>query len=391
MPFLYNIALVMYASFFSSEPLHIALLSLLGLMTAIQLFYYFRYYRRAAYFKTEKKEDSNTTPPLSVIICARNEARNIRNFLPLVLEQNYPDFEVVVVNDCSEDETADILDLLKKENDKLRISTIQPDLHFSHSKKLPMLIGIKAARYDHLVFIDADCKPITENWLRSVAESYSEGYDIIAGYGGYLAEKGMLNKYIRFETMFIAMQYLGMAIAGRTYMAVGRNLAYRRSFFFDKGGFGPYNHVQSGDDDLFVNRNATSTNTGAIIGEESATISVPSHTFDQWARQKRRHYSTSKYYRFADKTRLFLEPFSRVSYYGLLLFFLITLISWPVVAAIALFRLITRAVIIKKATHTFNEQGIFFFSLFFDILHPLFSSVLYLTSSIKAKGEQTWK
>jgi len=381
----------MYATFFSTEPLQITLLSILGLMVFIQLFYYLKYYRRAAFHKEAKQSNDSSTPPLSVIICARNEALNIQNFLPSVLEQDYPSFEVIVVNDCSEDETEEVLDQFKKKYPHLRVSKIQQDLHFSHCKKLPMLIGIKAAKNDLLVFIDADGKPVSDKWLSSVAKGYNNGAEIIVGYGGFLREKGLLNKYIRYETMFIAMQYMGMAMKGRAHMGVGRNLAYRRSLFFEKDGFGPYNHIQSGDDDLFVNRNSTPTNTYIMMEQGSATISVPAHTFSQWVREKRRHYTTAHYYRFSDKIKLFLEPFSRVTYYGLLIYFLITLISWPVVAALAMLRMITRIEIFRKATRTFNESGIFVFSLIFDILHPLFSTVLYLTDRKKGKGDISWK
>ncbi len=381
----------MHATLFSIEPVHITLLSILGFMALIQLYYYFRYYRRAAYFNNNKGDNDTDKPPLSVIICARDEALNLQEFLPLVLKQDYPSFEVVVVNDCSEDETEFILDKMVKEYPNLRVSKIQKDLHFSHCKKLPLLIGIKAAANDMLVFIDADCKPVSDKWLSSIAAGYNSGAAIVLGYGGYLPEKGLLNKYIRYETMFIGMQYMGMAIADKPYMGVGRNLAYRRSFFFEKGGFGPFNHIQSGDDDLFVNRTATSSNTYAMLAPGSATSSVPAHRIDAWVRQKQRHYTTAKYYRFSDKFRLFMEPFSRVSYYGLMLYFLITLISWPVVAAIGLFRLLTRMVIIKHATGTFKEPGIFFISLIFDILHPLLSTLLYLTNRKKGQGEKSWK
>ncbi|HNX67123.1 MAG TPA: glycosyltransferase, partial [Bacteroidales bacterium] len=288
----------MYASLFSFEPLHITLLSLLGFMALIQLIYYFRFYRRAAYKKAEKESIAGTTPPLSVIICARNESSNIESFLPSVLEQDYPSFEVLVVNDCSEDDTDMVLDRMQKRYPHLRVSTIQNDLHFSHSKKLPMLIGIKAAKNELLVFTDADCKPASDKWLAGVARGYNSGAEIVMGYGGYMPEKGLLNKYIRYETFFTGMQFLGMALAGRPYMGVGRNLAYRKTFFFNNGAFGPYNHVQSGDDDLFVNRTATRKNTYTLIGSELSTLSIPAKNMEAWLRQKRRHYTTAKYYRF---------------------------------------------------------------------------------------------
>jgi poly-beta-1,6-N-acetyl-D-glucosamine synthase len=381
----------MYATLFSFEPLHITLLSLLGVMALIQLIYYFRFYRRVAFRKREKENSDSSLPPLSVIICARNEASNIESFLPSVLEQDYPSFEVLVINDGSEDETEEVLDLMQKKYKHLRVSKIQNDFQFSHSKKLPMLIGIKAAKNDLLVFTDADCKPVSDKWLASVAKGYSSGAEIIIGYGGYLPGKGLLNKYIRYETLFTGMQYLGMAIAGRPYMGVGRNLAYRRTFFFNNGAFGPFNHVQSGDDDLFVNRTATKKNTYALTGSETSTLSIPAKNYEAWIRQKRRHYTTAKYYRFTDKFRLFMEPFSRVSYYGLLIFFLITLISWPVVAGIGLLRLLTRSIIFNRGAETFNERGLFFFSLIFDILQPLVNTTLYITNRRQNRGNKSWK
>lgn len=376
---------------FSTDPLHIALLSVFLLMAAIQAWYYLRYYRKAANVPRDEKTDGTDLPPLSVIICARNEAANLKIFLPFVLDQDYPLFEVVVVNDCSEDETHELLEDMMLHYPHLRVSTIQKDPGFTHAKKLAMLIGIKAASHDLLAFTDADCRPVSDKWLRHIAAAYSGRPDIVLGYGGYFPEKGLLNRYIRYETMFIATQYMGMGLAGVPYMGVGRNLAYSRTYFFAKGGFGPHYHIISGDDDLFVNRNATAKNCSMMLAPESFTRSVAPLTAESWIRQKRRHFSTAKYYKFSDRVRLFLEPFSRIIYYGLLTALLIILASWPVVAFIAMARLVTRVVIIHKTCRTFNEPRLWFISLFFDILSPFVSTALYLTGTRKGKRTQTWK
>ncbi|HUW93641.1 MAG TPA: glycosyltransferase, partial [Bacteroidales bacterium] len=313
----------------STDPVHIVLLSAFVLMAFIQAWYYLAYYRKA--FKVEAGDNipDKKLPALSVIICARNEALNLREFLPPVLEQDYPSFEVVVVNDCSEDETRDLLEEMQLRYPRLKVSTIIKDPGFAHAKKLAMLIGIKAAANDLLVFTDADCRPASDRWLRAVASSYADGADIILGYGGYTPVKGWLNRYVRYETMFIAIQYSGMTLAGVPYMGVGRNLSYRRSFFFANGGFGPHNHIMSGDDDLFVNRTSTASNCHMMLTPESFTRSVAPASFEEWVRQKRRHFTTAKYYKSSDKLRLFMEPFSRISYYGLLTALIIMLTSWP--------------------------------------------------------------
>ena len=375
----------------STDTTHLILLALLTAMALIQGWYWLVYYRRAAFAQAGNEKATGKLPPLSVIICARNEAENISRFLPAVLEQDYPSYEVVVVNDCSEDNTDDLLGEMMARYPHLRVSMIQKDPGFTHTKKLAMLIGIKAAKNELLVFTDADCRPASPNWLREVASAATAKTDIIIGYGGYIPEKGLLNSYIRYETMFIAMQYFGMAMAGKPYMGVGRNLAYRRSFFFDRGGFGPHNHIMSGDDDLFVNRNATSENCSLMISHDSFTLSAAQKNVGAWIKQKRRHFSTAAYYKPDDKVRLFMEPFSRVAWYGLLITMLVMLASWPVVLLLAIARLVMRAVILRKAAATFNEPQLWYISLFFDILAPIVTAFLYLTTIRKGKGRETWK
>lgn len=376
----------------STDPLHIALLALLLTAAFIQGWYWLRYYRAAARGPNGRQDAQHELPPLSVVICARNEADNLKMFLPSVLEQDYPLFEVVVVNDCSEDNTADVLGEMLKQYPHLKVSMIQKDPGFNHTKKLAMLIGIKAAKNDLLVFTDADCRPATSFWLREVAAAAAGDEDIIIGYGAYMPDTGILNRYIRYETMFTAMQYFGMAMAGVPYMGVGRNLAYRRSFFFEKGGFGPHNHIMSGDDDLFVNRNSTPDNVSLMLSHDSFTLSVAEKNITSWVKQKRRHFLAAAYYRRKDKVRLFLEPFSRVAWYGLLVTLALITAFWPVVVTIALARLVTRSVILKRASATFNERGLWFNSLFFDILAPLINGVLYLTSTGRGRRRiKTWK
>lgn len=376
----------------STDTIHLILLGLLFAMFVIQAWYWLGYYRRVASAKPVAPSPAVSLPPLSVVICARNEAENLSRFLPDVLNQDYPSYEVVVVNDCSEDSTYDVLGSFMKKYPHLKVSMIQKDPGFTHTKKLAMLIGIKAAKNDLLVFTDADCRPASPQWLRHVAAAATgEKTDIVIGYGAYSQEKGLLNSYIRYETMFIALQYFGMAMAGKPYMGVGRNLAYRRTFFFGKGGFGPHNHIMSGDDDLFVNRNATADNCSLMLTHDSFTLSVPSKTIAEWIKQKRRHLTTAVHYKSQDKFRLFLEPFSRVTWYGLLITMLAMLVSWPVVAFLAVSRLVMRAVILSKAATVFNERRLWFVSLFFDIFAPFLTAFLYLTNRRKGKGRETWK
>ncbi len=234
--------------------------------------------------------------PLSVVICARNEAKNLEKYLPDVLLQDYPEFEVIVVNDRSWDGTADVLKNLAKKYDRLKIVTVADGEKFIAGKKFAVTMGIKAATHEWLVFTDADCFPSSPNWLRSMQQPSNGSTEIVLGYSPYLKRKNLLNYIIRLETFFTAVNYLSFALKGMPYMGVGRNMAYKKSLFFKNRGFAAHMHIPSGDDDLFVNANATSNNTEIRINKEAQVWSRPKTSFIAYLRQKKRHYGAGKLY-----------------------------------------------------------------------------------------------
>jgi biofilm PGA synthesis N-glycosyltransferase PgaC len=356
---------------------------------AIQLFYWLWFYLSPVLYKTS--ESDKKSEPVSIIICARNEAYNLKKFLPSILEQNYDSYEVIVVNDCSEDNSDDVLGELLMIYKHLRVSSINKDPKFTHNKKFAQFIGIKAATNELLVFTDADCHPETERWLSSMISNFDDNTDVVLGYGGYQNEKGFLNKYIRFDSMFIAMQYFGMALKGVPYMGVGRNLAYRRSIFFRNKGFGAHNHIISGDDDLFVNSVATKLNTKVELRTDSHTRSVPSSTFTEFLKQKQRHFATAKYYKTVHKILLLLEPFTRMIFYGLFMILISILYLWPYVTVIFGLRFIMQMIILSKVQNRLNERGLIFLSLIFDIFSPIINGIIYFSQMSNRAGRTTWK
>lgn len=318
---------------------------LLGLTLLLQLYVYLFVFRRLAAFKVDCGAE-NKLQPVSVIICAKNEEDNLRNYLPAILEQDYPQFEVIVVNDQSEDMTADALKELAAQYPRLKVITIEPYINEFAGKKFALTLAFKAAKHDVFLLTDADCKPRSSQWLKLMANAYDgKAADIVLGYSPYAVKPGLLNFFIQFDTVYTAMQYLSLAIAGKPYMGVGRNLSYRKALFFDNKGFAPYLKLAPGDDDLFINNNATATNTRIQLCPDSFVESAPETSIYYWFRQKRRHMVTGKYYRRADKTRLGFITLSNFLFYVALIVALFdTEILIPVACIFAL-RLIIQMVI----------------------------------------------
>ncbi|MGZ4038382.1 MAG: glycosyltransferase, partial [Bacteroidia bacterium] len=230
----------------------------------------------------------NELQPVSVIICARNEDENLTEYLPKVLTQDYPEFEVLVVNDCSWDNTETVIDEFAKIFPNLKKVNIKEDAYYKHGKKFAVMVGIKGAKYENLVFTDADCVPVSDQWLKEMASGFSGTKEIVLGYGAYTKQPGFLNTLIRFDTFTIALQYLTAAIKGKAYMGVGRNLGYKKSLFFKHKGFSSHYHITSGDDDLFVNEAATPDNTNVCLSHDAITYSKAKTSFADWRRQKQR-------------------------------------------------------------------------------------------------------
>jgi glycosyltransferase involved in cell wall biosynthesis len=358
-------------------------------VTAVQLFYYLFFY--LSVYLRKFSENRKTGESVSVIICARNEAENLQNFLPSILEQKYPDFEVIVVNDCSEDNSYVILSNFMTQYPNLRISTINKDPKFTHNKKFAQFIGIKAARNEILLFTDSDCKPESDKWLEGMTSHFDSKTNVVRGYGGYLREKGFLNKYVRYDSLTIAMQYLGMAIRGLPYMGVGRNLAYRRSVFFENKGFGSHNHIVSGDDDLFVYSIANGKNTSVEFSYGTHTRSVPCQNLNEWIIQKKRHLTTAPYYKIRDKILLLTEPLTRIIFYTTFIVLLSFTFLWPWVLAVFMARFLTQFTVFSLTQKKLNEPGLLGYLLFFDIFSPLINSIIYISNTHSKSGKNKWK
>jgi glycosyltransferase involved in cell wall biosynthesis len=354
----------------------------------IQVFYYLFFFMRLAFYN-EKEKQVSQTHAVSVIVCARDEAENLTNNLPGILVQDYKTtHEVIVVNDNSYDESKYLLEALQKEFRQLKIVELTQEAKMIPGKKFPLSIGIKSASHEILLLTDADCVPASEHWIDKMQNSYDENTEIILGYGAYHKKKGLLNKFIRWETYFSALQYMSYSLAGLPYMGVGRNLSYKKNVFFRQKGFSAHNKLAGGDDDLFINGASTSKNTKINIDKDTFTLSKPPLTWTQWRKQKARHYTTSKHYKLTHKFLLALFALTQFLFYPLLI---ITAVfySWKLALAIGGLRLLLQLFIYTKTLKSFGEKDLIPLFLFMDIW--MFFYYLIFAPALFKKPKPVWK
>lgn len=361
---------------------------LFALTVAIQLGYYLIVFLRFARFNPSEQNLENNEP-VSVIIAAHNEDFNLEKNMPFIFEQDYPNFEVVIVNHASTDDTHHVLNDFSRSHKNLKVVNIDEDLNFFKGKKFPLSIGIKSASHEILLLTDADCKPESNQWIKQMVSNYDANTEIILGYGPYSKGESFLNKIIRYDTFMIALQYFSFAICKLPYMGVGRNLSYRKSLFLRNKGFTSHYGISSGDDDLFIMQASNKANTKIELNSSSFMYSEPKPTFKSWITQKQRHLSTGAEYPLLFK--ILLGTYS-ISHLLLYISFIILLANNAlVVPSIILFviYLTIRFIIQKNALSKLGEGHLLLFSLFGDFIHIVLLSAISFKSLIKKQGD--WK
>ncbi len=357
------------------------------LVTLVQLVFVWGVFSRLAFLSKKKKLSEHQ--PVSVVVCARNEYTNLKRNLPQLLDQKYSEFEVVVVNDSSDDETDFLLKSFCEQYPNLKVIHFRQNLNFFKGKKFPLSLGIKSAKYDLILLTDADCRPNSPFWIREMQSNFMENTDVVLGYGKYEPRPGLLNRLIRFDTVYIAMQYLSYALAGMPYMGVGRNLAYRKSLFYKAGGFTSHYQLISGDDDLFINQVAKKKNTRVEVLPESHTVSTSKTTFSSWVIQKRRHLTTGRFYKMRHKWMLGLYTGTEFLFYGL--FILLAVMNYNLYIILALFvvRLLSAMVVFKNIMSRLEEKNLLLFLPVFEIFFLIFNPLLSVAASVLK--ENKWK
>ena len=350
-----------------------------GILFFIQSCYHLGLYRNL-YLHSKKEKKETDTPPLSVILVAKDAASDLQKNLPAILEQDYPEFEVIVIYEQSADDNCeDVLKLLQEKYPHLHHSFIPDSARYISHKKLGITMGIKASHYDWLVFTEPNCRPESNQWLRKMARNFTSNTDIVLGYSNYEKTKGWFNRKITFDTMLNSMRQLGRAIGGHPYTGCGRNLAYRKSLYYNQKGFASHLNLQRGEDDLFVNRTANKKNTRIETSPESIVRITAPHFKKNWAEDKLSYNMTSHYFKGISRYVMGFETCSRLLFFFAFiacLMYGIWMQDWITVGIASflwLIRFVLLLVVFRKTSIALGERKFYSTLLLFDWMQPLWN------------------
>jgi glycosyltransferase involved in cell wall biosynthesis len=350
------------------------------ILGAIQLFYVFNFYARFAYRKSKTTDKQGQFPPVSVIIAARNESDNLYEHLPTILSQDYPNYEVIVVNNQSIDDSNWILTAFAQQFPQLKVVEISRSPHLKPGKKLPITLGIKAASHDFFVLTDADCQPLSNQWLKNMMSSLSADRQFTIGYSPFTKAKGFLNKLVRFDNAWMGANAYAYALAGRPFKASGRNIAYSKQLFQKVNGFKSHYAISPGDDDLLL-QDAIQFTKVSIMDEPSSFVrSAAPTSWNNWFRQKAKYHISSARYPVIKKALLGIYPLSLILMWISFVALCVNLNYLPLSASIFIGIIAIKWWLQGRCLNRLGEKKLMFFFPIWDLFYSILMPIVYYIS-----------
>ena len=366
-------------------------------MIYLCLYYGLFHFRVGRWGKTGGKDGAETErvggkepplPPVSVVLTAHNDAEWLKENLVYLLEQEYPEFEVVVVNYLSSDDSDSVLKLLKDYYPHLKVVPFLEDVNLFQGKKYPLSIGIKSAKNDILMLADPECTPKNLRWLRGMVAGYmadgkadgkAKGVQIVLGYCGLKQEKTLLGWLQQYDALSYGAQYLGSALLGHPYTGSGRNLSYRRSFFFEQGAFISHYDVADGSDDLFVYNNATRANTRICIDADAVLTAEPMRSYAAWRSERRHRVGTRNRHKVLHRLCETMPMWAAVLFYASAVLLLVQgVLPWPVVAVLLAMKIAWQTVCFAQLAKRFDGGLVYLAAAVFEIYFIFANTILIL-------------
>lgn len=377
-------------SYFLTDYLTMGLVGIVLISFIALCIHYGVEYMRLGCLRTQEEDDHRPLPPVSVILTVHNDADWLKENLPYLLEQDYPDYELVVVDFVSCDETQFILQLCAEHYERLKIVKFSQDANHYQGKKYPFSIGIQSAKNDHILISEPDCVPKDFTWIRSMMRGYrNEEVKMVLGFCGIRQKKSLFNWLQVYDNLTYSLRYLSAGLRGRPYTGCLRNLSFRRSFFFERGAFYAHLSFAEGADDIFVNQNATRDNTRVVIAPDSYTLTESRPTFRAWYHTRRERTATRRFYPIALRLRLLFYPLMVLLFYGAgATLAVLQLFPWEVLLAVLVVKWIWQIVAMSFATKRFDAKGLHWFAPLFEIYFFIANTFSAITP-LSLRGKRT--
>ena len=361
------------------------------LLLGVQFHYYiFTYGRIPGYKNNRRAAEMEDEPPVSVVVPLFSEDYSfVEERLPLILAQNYPDFEVVIVYVGHDSDFYEDLARLKQSFPQITTTKIQLDPRFPISRKMALNVGIKSAHYECMVFTSTDAVPQTDRWLSLMAKGFMRG-EIVVGYCGVERRKGFANYMMRTGRMMQSAAWIARAVQRRAYRGTLHNYGFTKRIYFGANGFSHLN-MNIGEDDLFMQRVMTRDNVSVILSPRATLREKTWGGMGWWMSQLRYYGSAFRFYPQAVRTYVGWELWSRVLFFATAVCALAVMPLEYKIAALTLVivRYVAVALEVRRVARRLGESGIMGRYFIYDLLSPLWAAVLWVM--LLRRDDRVWR
>jgi glycosyltransferase involved in cell wall biosynthesis len=351
-------------------------------ITALHLAWYLGILGKFAFIKPQAITPKKI--PVSVIVSVKNNIEEVNRLIPALISQEYPDFEIVLVDNASHDETIDVLEAYEQQYHNIKLVKVENNEAFWANKKYALTLGIKAASKDYLLFIDVHCMPASNQWIASMVSQFTLSKTIVLGYSALQKKKNsLLNKLIRFDGMLAATGYFAWAKAGRPYTGNGRNLAYKKDEWYQHNGYIKHIKIRLGEDALFINEAATKKNTAICYTPESITSRESKKTYKEFIREKRKRLYTTRYFKPFDRLQLKAFFVLHLLFFGFAIALAILQYNWMFLVPAVVIRYIVTWVTLAQSAKRLNEKDTVYWYPFIEIMLIFTQLYAYIANLFK--------
>jgi glycosyltransferase involved in cell wall biosynthesis len=341
----------------------------------LQLIYYVFVYGKVSRYRLP--EENYNFPPVSVVLVTKDEQENLKERLPVILEQQYPDFEVVIVNNASSDETEFVLKVFQKIYPQLKVVNLYSEAPNKFlGKKYPLSIGIKSAKNDCVLLTNVNCVPNSLFWIMNMVRGLSQTRNTIIGFNFYEREKTLFNSLVQYDTIINAINYGGMALLGNPYKATGDNIIISREEFFNSGSFLSLYNVACGDMELYVNRITKGKKTSVILNEEAYIKTETPQSFSLWCRYKKRNIKTAYYYKFLDKLLVAIPSWTTLFFYATFVTLFLLNFPWQWILTGCILKFAIQIIFFQNASKVLMKNNLCIFAPLFEIFFLVFNTIM---------------
>lgn len=364
----------------------LALAIVFALLIVIRMLFLFLFTGRILF---RKKVNHTTAAPISLIYTVRNEEIRLKNNMAPVLSINGVDFEVIVVDDFSQDNSFQVLGMLRGRSDRLKVSTLQQETRFS--TKMAQNLALKAASYDWILTVPISYENATPEWISGISNALDNSKTVVLSYCSAQNSGGFINRIYRIENYLSFTKSVGFILNNLPFIYSEENVAFQKKKYFEIGGHGlkisePYANLE-----LLINFFIRKKTTTILFQSDTAIKKTEDLIWNDYLDILKKSLRIEKHLTGSRKAVLAFDEFTKIVFPPLTIAVFILLFDlWPLLSALLFILLTSRLFIIKIMQNRLNERKIFLSSLVYDLILPYFK--LFYRWYFNNRGQkQKWK